>query len=464
MKKNKLTMAVAAGIAGVAGMANAAQYINPEGHGEVLIYPYYSVNNDLNTLYSIVNTTADTKGVKVRFLEGENSREVLDFNVYLSAYDVWTGALVPSTSTIPGHAGELSGTHISGDQSCAPFLNKAGQEFLPYEIDNDAPNNNMLRSRDGHIEVLEMATFIGATAGAADHGATGIPASCATIAGFWGVGDLWTGDAEQLPTGGIFGSASIVNVGQGLSMTYDAIAIGDFWFAAGSHTAPGSLFPNLSNGDSAATVFDNGVAVTSNWINPIEATSSLFMKQAIYNEYAFDSFINGKSEWVVTFPTKHQHVNGVVVLPPFQELWNGTRSCDDYSLTTWDREEQENAPGDGVISPRPPDGVAPSLCYEANVVEFISASGVAGAASSIMGADNLVTVSGVTVAHATENGWARIDFTSPAHTMTSADPVTYSGLPVVGFSAQAFTNAGAADGLLAQYAGLFVHKGLVVSL
>jgi len=61
MKKNKLTMAVAAGIAGVAGMANAAQYVNPEGTGQVLIYPYYSVNNDLNTSYSVVNTTGDTK-------------------------------------------------------------------------------------------------------------------------------------------------------------------------------------------------------------------------------------------------------------------------------------------------------------------------------------------------------------------------------------------------------------------
>jgi hypothetical protein len=39
----------------------------------------------------------------------------------------------------------------------------------------------------------------------------------------------------------------------------------------------------------------------------------------------------------------------------------------------------------------------------------------------------------------------------------------YLGLPVAGFAAQQFTNAGAGDGLLAQYAGLFVHKGLVVS-
>ena len=159
MKKNKLTMAVAAGIAGVAGMANAAQYVNPEGTGQVLIYPYYSVNNDLNTLYSVVNTTADTKAVKVRFLEGDNTIEVLDFNVYLSAFDVWTGVLVPSLSSIGSHTGENTATHITTDTSCAPALRKAGQEFLPFAIDaNQARfgfvNADMARSTDGHFEVL----------------------------------------------------------------------------------------------------------------------------------------------------------------------------------------------------------------------------------------------------------------------------------------------------------------------
>jgi hypothetical protein len=40
----------------------------------------------------------------------------------------------------------------------------------------------------------------------------------------------------------------------------------------------------------------------------------------------------------------------------------------------------------------------------------------------------------------------------------------YLGLPVAGFAAQQFTNAGAAEGLLAQYAGLFSHKGQISSL
>ena len=101
MKKNNLTTAVVAGLAGVAGISSIASAVNlnSDGLGQVLVYPYYTVNNDLNTLISVVNTTNEVKAVKVRFLEGKNSRECLDFNLYLSPYDVWTAALVAQTAT-----------------------------------------------------------------------------------------------------------------------------------------------------------------------------------------------------------------------------------------------------------------------------------------------------------------------------------------------------------------------------
>ena len=78
MKKNALTNAVIAGIAGAAGIASVANAVNlnPDGLGQVLIYPYYTVNGGNQTLVSIVNTTEHGKAVKVRFVEGRNSREV----------------------------------------------------------------------------------------------------------------------------------------------------------------------------------------------------------------------------------------------------------------------------------------------------------------------------------------------------------------------------------------------------
>ena len=101
----------------------------------------------------------------------------MSFNVYLSPFDVWTGALVPSVSLINGHDGEPSLSHLTTDTSCAPFLIKSGQEFFPFELDTDLDFDNlsMERSRQGYIEVIEMATFNGLTIPAADHGTVGVP-------------------------------------------------------------------------------------------------------------------------------------------------------------------------------------------------------------------------------------------------------------------------------------------------
>ncbi len=95
--------ALYAAIAGVAaiGVASTAKAVNisADGLGQVLIYPYYTVRNNAsglpyNTLLSVVNTTASVKAVKVRFREGRNSVEVLDFNVFLSPFDVWTATVI----------------------------------------------------------------------------------------------------------------------------------------------------------------------------------------------------------------------------------------------------------------------------------------------------------------------------------------------------------------------------------
>ena len=54
------------------------------------------MNPQFNSLLSVVNSTASAKAVKVRFLEGKDSREVLDFNLYLSHNDVWTAGIIPT--------------------------------------------------------------------------------------------------------------------------------------------------------------------------------------------------------------------------------------------------------------------------------------------------------------------------------------------------------------------------------
>src|SRR6266478_1322491 len=93
------------GALGATGAAQAVN-VNPDGLGQALIYPYYTTQGTgtngsiapYNSLLSVVNSTNSGKVVKVRFLEGKNSKEVLDFNLWLSPKDVWTAAIVPTSA------------------------------------------------------------------------------------------------------------------------------------------------------------------------------------------------------------------------------------------------------------------------------------------------------------------------------------------------------------------------------
>jgi len=177
MKKTFGKKAVAAAVAaGLSSMAAQAVYVNPDGLGQALIYPYYTVQqvggNGYNTLISVVNTTGDAKAVKVRIREGKASAEVLDFLLFLSPYDVWTAAIVPVDGT------ETSGAKIiSADTSCIypRKLGLAGVPFRNFKYAKDAVKDSALaRTREGYIEMIEAATVTGALAADVTHTA-GVP-------------------------------------------------------------------------------------------------------------------------------------------------------------------------------------------------------------------------------------------------------------------------------------------------
>src|SRR4051794_14196242 len=78
--------------------------VSADGRGQVLLYPYYttradSAGNAYATLLSVVSATASAKAVRVRFMEGKNSREVNGFNLFLSPLDVWTAAALPDATS-----------------------------------------------------------------------------------------------------------------------------------------------------------------------------------------------------------------------------------------------------------------------------------------------------------------------------------------------------------------------------
>src|SRR6186713_2634286 len=107
----------------------SAVSLDPRGLGQALVYPYYTVNKNQDTLVSIVNAGDAAKAVQVRFREGINSRAVLQFVVFLSAHDVWTASL----TSIADDDGALLKT---SDTSCTdPAIPTAGVSFRSADYD-----------------------------------------------------------------------------------------------------------------------------------------------------------------------------------------------------------------------------------------------------------------------------------------------------------------------------------------
>jgi len=85
----------------------AGVVVNPEGKGDLLIFPYYDVRpigtNAQETWFAVINEeTGDTVGgtvCKLRFLEWDKSEEVFDAEIWLSRSDVWVGVLTQSSPT-----------------------------------------------------------------------------------------------------------------------------------------------------------------------------------------------------------------------------------------------------------------------------------------------------------------------------------------------------------------------------
>jgi len=533
MKRNSLTTALIAGLAGAAGLASTASALNlnPDGLGQVLIYPYYTVNKDNTTLISVVNTTNRVKAVKVRFLEGRNSKEVLDFNLYLSPYDVWTASVGANGATGPGILGTsdtsctvpmiygdsallTSGTHLGANAfystpfvEYAYYINDPINGVQDWDDAGTAPSlatllRSIERTREGHIEMIEMGnlqtgTFVTQLADEATHNvATGRPVNCQALVRSWISGNggwadpvLIGGDTYaggwrnvDVPSGGLFGAAAIIDVANGTLHAYNAEALDGFYLnnntpqlAGELHAFPGTIEPNLEDGDSGngfinTYVFNNnsasiiaerfpvGVAAedlevqysstpASNYGygvnsrgNPsaasVDAVSMLFMHNYIYNEYVTEPLLGATSEWIITFPTKNFYVNypaqsvgpggadRFLARAPFtNSFYDDGAACDDIGFFYRDREENSPTTPPGSVNFSPPRPgtrtTVPGLCYEANVLTFNQSATAAGSPSSIFGhtyAHNIQTMSSGSSVY--NNGWARIEFLG----VTSAVP------------------------------------------
>ncbi len=518
MRMHTVTRSVIAGLAISATCTEDAKALNlnPLGTGQVLVFPYYTVNAGNQTVLSVVNKTDAGKAIKVRFLEGRNSREVLDFNVYLSPFDVWTATAFSLSDTGPNNPGNL----LSLDNSCTvprikgnpalPMLAN-GNRYAPFfnysysGSNKEAGPDTLDRTREGHFELIEMGEVVNrenTSLTAITHGATGVPANCLLVERAWLPASAgasvayWTLNPAidlEPPQGGLFGSVSIIDALAGTMMSYNADAIDAFSDIA-QHTNPGSSLPSLAsartNADTAvAQVFNDGVIVNSIYpiARAIDAVSALFVQDQIDNEFVTSASMGGASEWVVTFPTKFAYVDQAIVgstpIAPFTRIFPilatnsipGTAAVD-VKGAAFNREELR-MPVDPCAVPVQPQCVpflpppsptifVPQLAWSSNVISFNQARPDVFS-SDILGS-HLVSDFNTQLAGFSE-GWANLSLydelprggsLAHLHRMRpDQSGAQWSGLPTTGFLAVSFTNGQLTPGVLSNYAAAFKHRG-----
>ena len=410
MKKKVLPLAVGAATAVAMTSAHAAMYVNERGTGESLIFPFYSAENGNNTLVNLVNTTGAHKAVKVRILEGQNSQEVLDFNLYLSPEDHFSFAI---SATEAG-----GGMLATGDNSCTvPAIPADGVPFRTLLIEDDRSdgdadgvgayeNGGVERTASGYIEVIEMGQLDpdadadvdlarGTAAASAinvataiTHDSNGMPVDCSLVVDAWteqpaasAARGLWfdesegadgTGDSEFNALwngGGLYGYATVINVPQGAAFGYDAVAIADHVGAGGvagagadgsdMHYPPGDIFPNFADSafDTTAIITEDGSSTEITFtaysaaVDRLQALNATIMHDQVMNDYVTDEDIAATTDWLFTFPTKGLHIaNGEEPVEPFSELWTGQSACENVAMDAVDREES--------VAPPPPPGTS----------------------------------------------------------------------------------------------------------
>jgi hypothetical protein len=352
--------------------------VSPNGKGDAGIFPIYvALEGGWETKIEIINTSIVYSTVaKVVVRTGVYSQEVLDFFVYLSPTDVWTGYLNygPNGARLYSTDGSVyAGTRASGP------LTTWASVASPMNVDlyDDPCDDNEL----GYIEVIETW-----------HAALGAPPVLKTaIAAAFVAGTASVGTLNSLAMHYEVNYAPLFNAAERAVVLRDydvteKLSLGKETFLGSS---PGSLSRN-SLCEVEAAISKNEIAM------PYYANDSLF--SALH---------------ILLFPTKYTQLTTACVISgvrsPFFNQNADSAWCIEYGLFFWDLEE--NSPDTpGAYSPIP-EQQKYKFCNELNLVS----------------PDNVTNLG-------FDEGWILYEFT----TNTSCDPeettldtVYFDGAPVV---------------------------------
>lgn len=401
LRRNKLALAMATALGGAGLLAAPAQAVNlaDDGIGDVLIYQYYtnklvenpqSAGDRWQTLFHVVNTSDDTVAVKVNFREARNSRDVLDFVLVLSPWDVWTGFVTDDDAGNP--------ILRTNDESCtspaaitSPTANNPQSKILRFRNTGytgsrlDGGPTDLARAREGYVEMLNMGQAISGSA--IDNAAQS--KNCALIGSAFLPNNLGATAAQFTPPdNALKGNGYMINFARGQGGGFDPVVLANF--SETRLVEQTSSFLGLPDLDAAnppiSVVRDDtpGVAprtIMDQWTDGADAVSAVLTRNEVHQEWASridnTTGLNNSTELVFTFPTKRFYVDSEIdrvpepppediALAPFTNLFqpNG-QSC--HNADAWIFDREENGP-DGQSPPLFP--IELQLCNEVNVLTF----------------------------------------------------------------------------------------------
>ncbi|MDD2846594.1 MAG: cell surface protein [Rhodoferax sp.] len=479
MKKNLLALSIAAMVGGLSGVANAAvgtdtvgarlisntaafgklpapaaalaattMSNSTTGIGHVLFVPYFTTQGTHATLLNLVNNDqTNGKAVKLRFRGAANSDDLFDITIYLSPGDVWAANVSAN--------GELSALSTNDTSCTLPSIAQIKETAGKFST-NRVLNNAAAETREGYVEILNMADVVPGSAlfTATKHVAGKAPCTQAVmdlqakpLVANDAVNDPVT-RGYSWPTGGLSANWTIVDVGTKASYSGEALAVRATPTATVNQAGAANLvfspqttervinaatltadpllqlvngpvrpasydFPDLSTPYTAGSVTPEVQA------NELAAALETF---SVSNEYITDPVVSFATDWVFSMPTRRYAValnyetkamvfnNGVArnfTAANTSLNKDKTRICVDAGqLVAFDREEQSRT--SFVISP---DDIL-KFCGETSVLSFNGKESVLNAKLAVNNVPTTFT-----------DGWLNIGTSGLGN-----------GLPIVGYA------------------------------
>jgi hypothetical protein len=433
MKLQPLALLIAAGLA-LGSDAVSALGMAPDGIGDAVLIPYFTVEDGQATLLTVTNHSDAAKAVRIVYAESRAGRPTLAMNLYLAPRDSWKGSLSASGQNGPARL-------FSTDESCtAGDLDSAGEELRTFAFagnNADGLGSEPARTQRGFIEVIEMGELTGTAL------ANTAVKNCASLSARITSGDWSSAPNNEVspPTGGISAQAHVVDVAQGTSFRVVSHAVSGFSGVA-RHAAPGASTneARLTRPLAAAGATDFEV---EGWgsvpvARATDAISLLFMSSQLEAPYSIAPTLGAETRFFVTMPTRHAYVDSNV---------GGALPAGSAPIVPFSTDPDPNGPHCEQVQWR-------ILRDDGSTVGVHEDSICASVSLRYMTDDQTSVPSERFDAHGLESGRAALELEGASRLLAyqAGSERFAAGLPVVGQSIIYAHNANAQPGLLAAYA------------